>query len=192
MESTTPKIDDTPRPKIDPRKRTYWYESLAWLIREAPGLLGEQSNMGAVISALTSGGPGQSVASSGGHDDFMDQRIEHVTRVRELSKAFDQLHRETQLVLLVYYEPRNQWPAGCASELGVELASVAIAFAEDRARLLDACSFSSKEENKGIIATAKEHAAKLIAEAHNSWTDVRRVHLPAKDRDDFRARVEAA
>lgn len=166
----------------DPKKNSYWYESLAWLLREAPGLLGETSNMGGFISALESGGPGQTVANSDDHheailrriglwfdDDDRRPKVNVVARFRALRQRFASISKRSQLVLLVYYEPRCRWPSGCAGNLGEELASVALAFVDDRSALLDACSFAESPGSSDIIEAARTQARDLVRAAHEEW-----------------------
>lgn len=170
----------------DPKKNSYWYESLAWLLREAPGLLGETSNMGGFISALESGGPGQTVASSDDHheailrriglwpdDDDRRAKVNIVARFRALNQRFASMSKQSQLVSLVYYEPRCGWPSGCAANLGEEFASVALAFADDRNALLDACSFAESAGSSDIIEAARAQARDLIKAAHEEWNETR-------------------
>lgn len=173
-----------PKP-YDPKTNSYWYESLAWLIREAPGLLGETSSIGGFISALESGGPGQSVASSDDHHEALLRRIglwwdddekprpNIVARFRTLKAQFARLTKQSQLILSVYYEPRCRWPSGCEANLGEELASVSLAFAVDRAQLLDACSFAESAGSKAVIEASKEQAKALIRAAHEEWNSLR-------------------
>lgn len=163
----------TKRPK-DPRNHQFWREPLAWLLRESPGLLGETSNFLSVQSALESGGPGDSVASSDEHHDALIDRLDHVARARDLGRTWQLLSREEQFVLLVYYEPRSTWPIGCEAHLGAELASVALAFSGDRKALLDACSHASTATAQRLIEDAKTNARALLEQAHEAWDVARR------------------
>lgn len=178
----------------DPTKNAYWFESLAWLIREAPGLLGETSNVGGFLSAIESGGPGATVASSEDHheailrriglwpddDDPRPPKLNVVERHRELTRLFKCLSRGSQRVLTAYYEPRARWPEGMATHVGEALASVALAFTGDRPALLHACSGASLSGSREIITEAKNQAQELIREAHEEWIEVSALPRPTR------------
>lgn len=173
---------------------TYWYESIAWLIREAPSILGERSIQGAVESALRSGGPGHSVASSSDHHDHLIEKLRldcppgqsnEVAKWRTLNAIWMELPPTSCFVLDAYYTPRVCWPSGFDAFIGTELASVALAFPPDgdAAALREACTHDSK--NKKLILRARERAATLIREAHEDWDAARgpqRITLTPKDR----------
>jgi len=61
-----------------PKPKAYGYLDLEFLLQEAPDLLGERSNMGGFLSALSSGRPGHSVASSEEHHDHQINHLEWV------------------------------------------------------------------------------------------------------------------
>jgi hypothetical protein len=102
---------ESPTPAKPTRPRTYSYLDLEFLLQEAPSLLGERSHMGGFISALSSGGPGQSVASSDDHHDHQIDRLKWVSKARRLLQVWQCLDRHTQIVLSAYYTPRVRWPS---------------------------------------------------------------------------------
>lgn len=177
MESPT-----TPKPA---RRKTYAYLDLEFLLQEAPGLLGERSNMGGFISALSSGGPGQSVASSDDHHEHQINRLEWVGKARRLLRTWQCLDRHTQVVLTAYYTPRVRWPQGYAALIGDDLASVALAFPPDGDghALSEACRHATKKAHEQLIRRAKQEAQEHVQNAHEEWDRIRRLVDPTEPKD---------
>ena len=160
--------------------KTYAYLDLEFLIQEAPSIFGERSNMGGVVSALTSGGAGMSVASSDEHHAHLIEKLRldkgalnPVAKWRALNATWLTLLPTSRLVLEVYYTPRVCWPQGFDSCMGEELASVALAFPPDgdQTALREACLHAAKHED--LILKARERATILIREAHEDWDAAR-------------------
>ncbi len=184
--------------------KTYAYLDLEFLLQEAPSILGERSNMGGFISALTSGGPGMSVASSDEHHDHLIERLKLdtpgqnlVQKYRALQTIWVTLEAHSKHVLVAYYTPRVRWPLGFEAFIGPELSSVALTFPPDgNARALrEACLDAANHE--ALILRARNEALDHIREAHADWDDARRIVSPPKplpqsvrnSLDEFRRRA---
>lgn len=161
----------------------YWDAELAWLLKDAPSLLGERSTQGAVESALRSGGPGHSVASSDEHHGHLidrlrlDEAIGPVARYRSLQKAWVQLERISQRVLCAYYSDRVIWPQGFEAFIGRELASVAMAFPPngDGSALREATLRAN--QNEDLILRARRESFERVSNAHEDWRECNRLKM---------------
>lgn len=141
---------------------------LAWLLCEAPGLLGERSGHGALVAALESGTPGNGSASSASAEALIERARPHAARARRLGAAWRELTAEQRALLRAHYTPRNHWPAGVLVSLG-RLAAACLHVTENRQELEKACTNALAPRNVEVIRKARTRAWRAVNQAHRAW-----------------------
>jgi len=149
---------------------------IAWLLCEAPGLLGERSSHAAVVAALESGTPGNGSPSSSMAEDRIERARPHIARARRLQSIWACMRPEARALLLVHYTPRNHWPPGVLPHLG-RLSALCLHLAPRRASLEMACSNAILPQHAATIRRALDRARRALAAAHRAWRAAKADHV---------------
>lgn len=147
---------------------------LAWLLCEAPALLGQRSGHAAVVAALERG-PGGAPSTDGAWD-AIDRARPHEARLRRLRAAWAQLAPDERRLLQVHYSGPACRAAGLAAQLG-ELARAALALCSDRRALELACGHPSGPGSARRIAEARRVAERALRHAHRAWSSARHAEV---------------